>query len=399
MSRQFRSDDTDAWLEGLGDGSDGALTISSNTTEAPIDSSCSGTSGTTSLSATNASFTAGQLILIHQTRGTGVGNWELNKIASYVAGTITTAYALQNTYTDSGASQAQVRVMKQYSAVTINASVTYEPKNWDQNVGGILAFFCNGDVTVNGAISAAGTQGASPSVGVGGNTGMTTGKGFQGGAGYNQNSQCTSACGEGTSGAGGARTTAANGNGGSGNRTANITSRAAGGSGGGNGTAGTNGSTGDGALGGNGGTTAGNAALTNMVFGGGGGGQASFASTSQAVAAGGSGGGIIFIIAKKITVHPTTGSIVATGGTNNSGTRGNISGDGAGGSILLKGQTLSLGTSRVTANGGAGTTGGVGRIHADYSVALSGTTSPTLDSTKDNSFGGGGGGNFLHFLY
>src|SRR3990172_6979886 len=40
----------------FGDGSDGALTISSNTTEAPIDASCSGTISTATLSATNASF-------------------------------------------------------------------------------------------------------------------------------------------------------------------------------------------------------------------------------------------------------------------------------------------------------------------------------------------------------
>ena len=65
------------WLdfERFGDGSDGNLTISTNTTDTPIDSSCSGTSGTKSLSATNTSFTAGQIILIHQTRGTGVGAW------------------------------------------------------------------------------------------------------------------------------------------------------------------------------------------------------------------------------------------------------------------------------------------------------------------------------------
>jgi hypothetical protein len=72
------------WLpiEKYGDGSDGVLTISSNTSEAPTDSSCSGSSGATSLSATNASFAADQIILIHQSRGTGVGQWELNVISS-----------------------------------------------------------------------------------------------------------------------------------------------------------------------------------------------------------------------------------------------------------------------------------------------------------------------------
>ena len=132
----------------FGTGEDGVLTISSNTTDSPIDSSCSGTSGTTSLSATNASFEAGQLILIHQSRGTGVGQWELNKISSYVAGTITTVLSLSYTYTDSGASQAQVLVVKQYSGITINSGKTLTAKAWDGNIGGILAYFCSGATTI-----------------------------------------------------------------------------------------------------------------------------------------------------------------------------------------------------------------------------------------------------------
>jgi len=104
--RQFSSSDTDIWHDAYGDGSDGDLTISSNTTWSPTQASCSGSSGTTSLSATE-SFSAGDILFIHQTRGTGAGNWELNKVSSYTAGTITTAYDLMNTYTDSGDSQAK----------------------------------------------------------------------------------------------------------------------------------------------------------------------------------------------------------------------------------------------------------------------------------------------------
>ena len=69
MARQFL---------GFGDGSDGDLVVSSNTTDNPIDASCSGSSGSTSLSATNTSFSAGQMVRIDQTRGTGAGNWEKN---------------------------------------------------------------------------------------------------------------------------------------------------------------------------------------------------------------------------------------------------------------------------------------------------------------------------------
>src|SRR3990167_7570065 len=108
----------------FGNSADGALTISTDTTDDPIDSSCSGSSGGTSLSATNASFTAGQMLLIHQTRGTGVGQWEINQIASYVAGTITTVLPMAYT--------------------------------WNSNVGGILAFLCSGVTNIIGTLSALG---------------------------------------------------------------------------------------------------------------------------------------------------------------------------------------------------------------------------------------------------
>jgi len=120
MPRQFRSDDTSIWEEGFGNGSDGAFTISTNTTQNPTDAACTGTSGSTTLTATNAGFGAGQNILIHQTKGTGMGNYELNVIASYTAGTITLKYPLQNTYVTG----AQTIVMGNFTDATINTGVT-----------------------------------------------------------------------------------------------------------------------------------------------------------------------------------------------------------------------------------------------------------------------------------
>jgi hypothetical protein len=64
----------------FGDGSDGSLTISVDTTEAPIDSACTGTERNYSLTATNVSFALGQVILIHQTQGTNAGQNERNVI-------------------------------------------------------------------------------------------------------------------------------------------------------------------------------------------------------------------------------------------------------------------------------------------------------------------------------
>src|SRR3990167_5811311 len=126
---------------GFGQGSDGIWTPGT-ITDAPIDSSCSGTVASTSLSATNPSFATGQQIWIHQARGTGTDIWEVNYIVSYVAGTITTVFPLDNTYTDSGASQAQVRVIPQYSGITISSTLTAKP--WNGNVGGAIILGCNG---------------------------------------------------------------------------------------------------------------------------------------------------------------------------------------------------------------------------------------------------------------
>lgn len=350
----------------FGDGDSGALTISSDTTQAPVDSGATGTAAAYTLSATNASFAVGDKILIHQSRGTNAGRWERNEIASYTAGTITLANALQNTYT----AGAQVIVLEEYTNVTINASKTWTAKAWDGTVGGILAFLANGTLTINGAISA-------------------NGKGFRGGDndvgdyGYQ---------GEGTTGAGSA-TNSANGNGGGGG-----------------------GATDQGRTGVGGGVI-GSADLTTMVFGGGGGGGEADASYSggQTYGKGGIGGGIVFGLATTITMG-AAGAITTNGATGGNAYNVNpgvgAGGGGAGGSILLKAQVATLGTTLILASAGSGGTaggrgfsgagggnatvgqnggygasssGGVGRIHLDYYTSYTGTTTPTLDVTQDNS--------------
>lgn len=346
------------WLtsERYGTGADGALTISADTTESPTDASCSGSSGSTSLSATNASFSANQIILIHQTRGTGAGNWELNAISSYTGGTITTKYPLAYTYTDSGASQAQVRVLPQYSSVTINSGKTYTAKAWDGNIGGILAFLCNGTVTVTGTISA-------------------SSQGFLNNSG---------GCGEGTAGAEANKETA-NGNGGAGAYGDWFI-----GGGGGHAAAGDTSS--HPTFPANqlpGGEAVGTASLSSMNFGGAGGvGTVNGAGGGG----GGKGGGIILIIGKTITV---TGSVVSTGGAGNTSTaQAAGGGGGAGGSILIKGQNITLGSNLVVANFGTGansTKGSVGRIAASYSSTITGSTTPTITTAQDSSLGDIGG--------
>jgi len=346
----------------FGDGDTGALTISSDTTQSPTDASCSGTAATFSLSATNASFAAAQKILIIQMRGTGVGAWEENEISSYTAGTITTVNALTNTYTDSGASQAQVIVIPEYTSITIDSGKTWSAKAWDGDVGGILVFKCSGTLTVTGTISA-------------------SGKGFLGGSSVTGVSTGGKQ-GEGTVGAANTTSISNNDNGGGGGQTAG-----GGGAGGGLGTAGSDGlrssvpfSTG--------GIVAGTADLTTFVLGGGGGSGAT-GGVGGTSGAGGAGGGGIFGATTTLTV---TGSVVSAGTAGSAPSAEGDGGAGSGGSILIKADTATLGTGLITAPGGAGNgasggDGGAGRIHLDYYTSYTGTTTPTLDVTQDASLG------------
>ena len=359
--RQWRSDDTDAWLEGFGDGSDGS------SYSVPANEGCSGTSGTTSVTlATAGAFANDDLVIIHQTRGTGVGTWELNKIVSGGGTTsLTMKYDLMNTYTDSGDSQAQMVTLHQYEGLTVSG--TTSAPDWDGSKGGILAFIDKGTTTISGTLDVAGTAATSGTNTVAG----ATGGGFRGGQGRSgSNNRGTQ--GE-SSTALGSVTTAANGAGGGGAYVTDQVSEPGGGSGG----HATVGAKGDDSIntgvGGTGGGTDGNASLTDMVFGGAGGGKAhQDASTTEG---GASSGGIVLIIAKDIVI---TGTIDVRGGSHSGSSYG---GAAAGGSILLKCETATLGTTKALATGG--THAGTGRIHIDYSKSYTGTTTPTLNSTED----------------
>jgi len=352
----------------FGDGSDGTLTISSDTTEAPIDAPCTGTGAAYTLSATNVSFATGQVIYIHQSQGTGAGTNQRNKVVSYSTGTITLETELNATYTTG----AQVRVLKQHTTVTVNSGITYTAKHWDRasGVGGILAFLASTSVTVSGTLNVNGTTAT-------GNTGAVT-VGFIGGSVAGAGDT-----GEGTTGASVVNQNTANGNGGGGG-----TSSSGAGGGGGNGTAGNNGSGSTGGIGGNATSTT---DLTTMTFGGGGGAAWENSATSGG---GGAGAGIIFVTGTAITV---TGAITANGG---GGRAGQVAGDpgggaGAGGSIRLTAKTATLEINLITANGGTGGAGngaggtggngGSGRVHLDYYTSYTGTTTPTINAVQDNN--------------
>ena len=354
---QFRSDDTTPWGQGFGNSSDGVLTIASNTTDSPTVTTFTGSSGAYSGTLGSGSgFAAGQIVIIHQSQGTGVGTWQLNYIISVVSTTVTFLYPLVATF----GTGCQIMVVKQYSNVTINSGQIFTGSLWNGSTGGITVLLASGSITATGTIN--------------------TQTGYRGGTG--ETNPVEGIQGEGQT-AGQGSTGSANGVGGGG------------GGGGGQGQGG--------------GTSSDLADLTNAWFGGGGGGtDTAGGHTPQN---GGAGGGFCLLIAPTITV---TGAINLNGVTPTLSDSYSASGSGAGGSLLLKGQNIVLGSSLCTAIGGSaqnsgnslagqnggggghstgGNTasngssgyGGTGRIHADYGSSISGTTNPSIDSRQDSS--------------
>lgn len=362
---------------GLGDGRDGDLVISSNVTEAPIDSSCSGTAGTRSLAATNASFAAGQRIVIHQSRGTGVGQKEEATIESYVAGTITTVSSLDYTYTDSGASQAQVRVKPQYRSVSVQAGFFYSPKGWDGNSGGLMSFCCSGVLDLG--------------AGAGINSG---GLGFRGGSSVGPAGNNVGIQGESGLGTGSSSTAANDGGGGGGGAFGGGGGGGSGGGGGGYATSGSTGSDGDGGgsgVGGTGGGTSGIADLTTLLFGNGGGSGGNRDSQGTS-GSGGVGGGVNDICAARIT---GTGSITANGSNGGASSSAGSGGGGGGsaGSNLIRCKSIAATVvitaspgSGGSASGGAGTggNGGDGRNRIESCTYNGIITTPTYSSPTTN---------------
>lgn len=344
----------------FGNGADGAY--SSATIPTLTKDSCSGTSSSTTLTTAGSTFANGDVLLIHQTRGTGVGQWEINRVSSG-GGTasLTLQTALHYTYTDSGASQAQATKIPMYTNVTVQSG-TWTTSTWDQNKGGILTFASNGSVTVTGTVTA-------------------NAKGFRGGSNTEIDPKPNqSQAGEGTGGDVVAQTGANSSGGGGGYNNGNNGVDYGSGAGGGHASAGTDATVCSGAgTSGTGGSSVGSADLTTMVFGGGGGSKSDFQASGPN---GGNSGGAIIIFAKNIA------SVNAI--TNNGGNGATQSGGGSGGSILLVCQNATLGSAVITASGGTGGSSGGGagsdgRIAVHHSGAVTGTTSPSFTDVTDGT--------------
>ncbi len=408
----------------FGDFSAGDLTVSGNTTQTQTRRSCSGSSGSTTLTIGSAGFSNGDVILIHKTRGgANVGVFEFNKIASGGGSTsLTLTVALAATYTDSGAEQCQAVQVPLYNDVVVNSGITYSAPDWDGDTGGIGVLAAN-TLTVTGTIACNGAAGTS----TGGEATGASGGGFRGGNG--RQGQNSGMYGEGSAAdrnysADGS----ANGNGGGGGKASGSSNNGGGGGGGGNRQAGgTSSCAGSGcAYYGAGGAAVGNTDLTVITFGGGGGGGGNGATEGTGAGSGGSGGGMWVLCAKTITVNNTTGAINLNAGCGGNGWRGG--GGGAGGSVLIQSADATLNTARVSClwgrggsggggscgnptatesgNAGADSAGGNGsngRVTVHYSGSVSGTVTnglytTVLDATLVEVFATGGEANYSFFM-
>jgi hypothetical protein len=363
-----------------------------------IGSSCSGTSGSTSLTATNASFSAGQRIFIHQTRGgANVNLGEDNKIVSYTAGTITLLYPLERDYTDSGSEQAQVVVVPEVGSTT--GSITVDA--WDGDVKGLFVIAVSGtfDGTVNavGKGFRGGTGGANEAGGgdMSGYTGEgTVGASIKRGGGSWQTLGCTLTYNDPNGNGGGAGI----------HRDWSASDAGAGGGGGSNGGDGTTGEVGQGCPG-IGATAVSHSGSTMVALGGGGGGGAGEGNGTANGGAGGRGGGAVIVYASNIA---ETASILTGGnvGSNVSGGSDGAGGGGggAGGTILVRSVKTTLGASKLLSSGGAGGSvngsggdggaGGDGYIRIE-SCSVSGTTTPSA-SKQEGGLDYCGGAAFIY---
>ncbi|MDO8340531.1 MAG: hypothetical protein Q7T59_01010, partial [Candidatus Woesebacteria bacterium] len=402
-----------AAMDNLGDGSDGAITVSSNTncqtTDISIDdgdstadcmatyvSSTSSSGGATLNVSSTTGFYANDEILIISILGTSptAGIYEFKTIQSIGAGSFTLTTNLSNTYTySSDVAETMVVRVPQYTSVTVDTGITLNVSAYSttNNTGGILAFRATGTVTVTGYINlnglgfpggaqktggSGGTSGGTGGTATSGDNGLGGGKGLAGGAGGNPGS------GSGTKGGGGAGGT--DGGGGGGCYYSGCTAGGSGTSGtGGNSGGGTSGGTGSAGSLGSAGSSYGSADLSSMFFGsggasgasgaGGGGGDTTGGAGGNG-GAGGGGGGIIYISANSISVSGSVSVTGSNGSLGESGNGGNSSigpnvpggggapgaggGGGAGGSIFLRATSLTMGSSLIISTAGSGASGG-----------------------------------------
>jgi hypothetical protein len=376
----------------IGDGADGAITISSNT-NLNTDTVASGRScadggdavnyavtaltstGTTSitLSSTPSSgcLNIGDEFMIINMQGSStnfdsVGLYETHTISNVTGATISFSdYPLRHTY--NGTTQKiMIQRIPNYTDVTVETGQTLTVNAWDGTKGGLLFFRADSTVTINGTID-------------------VSGKGYRGGTENGGNEPRQAWQGESRSGPG---IQSRNPNdGGGGGLTSGVACYYPGSGGAGYGTSGGNGTTGNCGSVGLGGGRYGTPDLQLLFLGAGGGGESNYGGY------GGNGGGISVIATSELS---SMGLINANGSNGSNTALGSgPGGGGAGGSTLLYANTLSIGTNGITSNGGAGGSdggiygdggpGGSGRIAIYYAESLTGSSTPKAFTHKTTS--------------
>ncbi len=338
---------------GFGNGKDGDLVVSSANTiiNSYTSLSASYSAGDKVFNVADATnFAVGDAIIIHQSRGTGFGNTQKNRIEGKSGNQLTVSIPFDYGYGDDGGNrQAQIIRCPEYSSVKINNTASIAPTAWNGDIGGIIAYSCNGKTTVDGFFN-------------------LKGKGYRGGLGANDDAgripayYGESGTGPSAQGPGGIDGTgAANGAGGGagGSRSDN----GAGGGGGGHANAGSNGFTaGSNPNPGQGGSSVGDAAFSSAHMGAGGGGGGIDDSTYGGQ--GGDGAGLLFADSYEFVINNSTGYIDmdGTNGTGHGDSGGGGGGASAGGAFIraVKGD---IGTDRIYARGGTG--GPAGHAFAD----------------------------------
>ncbi len=326
-----------------GDGRDGTYTATGAVLSPTATALIGGAAvGARSLSVSSSSgFSAGDLVLVYDVRGTGAGTWEVVTVSSVSSGTLNLRGAVSRAFSSSDTNWVQR--IPQYSTVTVGSGQTlYAPAYAGTGTpgGGVVAFVAR-------TLTLAGTVNAS-------------GRGYRGGARTSSRTQIGEQ-GESYSGSQ-SRSTSANGLGGGGGYSVSLTH--ADGGGGGYRSAGATGGTigGWGNTAGSGGGTAGAANLSSLLMGGGGGSGSldSDAEGGSYGGYGGAGGGIVLVSAGSLSL---TGTITVAGANGETGyyAGGAASpgggGAGAGGSIYLGAGTVTSATGSLRATGGSGGTG------------------------------------------
>jgi hypothetical protein len=302
------------------------------------------------------------------------GLWEIARVASIAATTLTLQVPLNHRYDSSGSHAAQACLMPEYLDVTLD-NVNLLASNWDGKSGGVIAFFATGDLSNNagGRINAsgAGFRGGVLNVNGGATSGHLTAEDTAnndgGGKGESADGRAYAKYGRGNY---------ANGGGGGDDHDSGGGGGAGGGAGGfgGQGAVGVAGFTPNSK--GRPGQPIAISASQRLFFGGGGG---SGHQTDSIGTAGANGGGLILIFANTVT-----GSGTFDANAQDAATSGNIAAapqDGAGGGG--GGGTVSIFSASGAFTGTISVKGGKG-----------GQTDAS--STNDHGPGGGGGGGRIY---